>query len=120
MAKKKLLHWIFVILWMGFIFYLSHQPDLKSALPSEWDFIFRKIAHISEFAVLNFLLIRTFSHHGVSFKNALLLSFSLSFAYAALDEYHQNFVLGRYGSIKDILIDTIGILIATIFYPRPR
>jgi VanZ family protein len=115
---KKLLHWIFIIFWMGVIFYFSNQPSLKSGLPNNWDFIFRKMAHISEFAVLNFLLIRTFSHYKISFKNILIISFSLSFLYAVLDEYHQNFVLGRHGSVKDILIDSLGILIVTIFYPR--
>jgi VanZ family protein len=115
---RKILHWIFIVLWMGIIFYFSNQPDLKSSLPNDWDFIFRKIAHISEFAVLNFLLIKTFSHYKISFKNILIISFSMSFLYAVLDEYHQNFVLGRHGSVKDILIDSLGIMIVTIFYPR--
>ena len=115
---RKILHWLFVVLWLGVIFYLSNQPDLKSGLPSDWDFIFRKLAHISEFAVLNFLFIRTFSHHGISLKNILIISFTLSFLYAVMDEYHQNFVTGRHGSIKDIFIDSVGILVVTIFYPR--
>jgi VanZ family protein len=33
---------------------------------------------------------------------------------AMLDEYHQTFVYGRSGSPRDVLIDSIGILIGVI------
>jgi VanZ family protein len=115
---KQYTNWIFVIIWMGVIFYFSNQPDLQSGLPNNWDFIYRKLAHMSEFAVLNFLLIRSFSYSKISFKNILTVSFIFSALYAMLDEYHQNFVLGRQGSVKDVLIDSIGIIFMTIFYPR--
>ena len=45
-------NWLLVFLWLGFISFLSHQPDLKSDLPGAWDFIFRKLAHFFEFAIL--------------------------------------------------------------------
>jgi len=35
---------------------------------------------------------------------------TLSFFYAVSDEFHQSFVSSRSASIRDVLIDTIGIL----------
>jgi len=54
--NKKILNWFLVFIWAGIIFFLSHQPDLKSNFPSEYDFILRKLAHIFEYAVFDFLI----------------------------------------------------------------
>ena len=40
----------------------------------------------------------------------------LSILYSCTDEFHQLFINGRSGSIKDVLIDSIGILIGTYLY----
>lgn len=116
---KKLAHWLAIIAWAGIIFYLSHQPGLKSGLPDFWDFAFRKIAHISEYAVLTFLLIKTFVHHKITHKNAAILALIISVCYAIGDEYHQIFVAGRSGCIRDILVDSVGIFFIAIFY-KPK
>ena len=116
---KKLAYWIMIIIWAGVIFYLSNQPDLKSSLPNFWDLIFRKIAHISEYAVLTFLLIRTFVHHNIKRKNATILAVIIAICYAFGDEYHQTFIAKRAGSIRDVLIDSIGIFFMAIFY-KPK
>lgn len=97
------------LLWMGFIFYLSSFPDLS--LKGEfapYDFILRKIAHVTEYAVLSFLLKRNF--HGY------VLTGLLSFAYAITDEIHQYFVPGRSGNFADLGIDAVGVLIGLIVY----
>lgn len=116
---KKLAHWIAIIAWAGIIFYFSHQPDLKSSLPDSWDLIFRKIAHISEYAVLAFLLMRTFIHHKMARKNAAILALIIAVCYAIGDEYHQIFITGRSGCVRDVLIDSIGIFFIAIFY-KPK
>ncbi|MCK5460231.1 VanZ family protein [Candidatus Parcubacteria bacterium] len=116
---KKLAHWLAIIAWVGIIFYFSHQPDLKSSLPDFWDLIFRKIAHISEYAVLSFLLMKTFIHHKITRKNAAILTLIIAASYAIGDEYHQTFIAGRSGSIRDVLIDSIGIFFIAIFY-KPK
>lgn len=113
---KKILNWAVVIMWMGVIFYFSSQPDLKSELPSFWDLIFRKIAHIAEFAVLAYFLIRAFIGHGISKAKLLLVSASMAIAYAFFDEYHQTFTSGRDGSLKDVFVDSLGVLFIVVFY----
>lgn len=108
--NKFLKTWLLVIAWMGLIFYLSHQPNLKSGFPTPIDFILRKIAHITEYAILCFLLIRA--------TNEKKWSFLIAFLYACSDEYHQVFIFGRQGSPRDILIDSIGIILATLFFEK--
>ncbi len=101
--------WGPVVVWAGVIFFFSSVPDLKTGL--EYDFLLRKIAHITEYFVFTFLLYRAFSG---SFKMNVFRLFMypavFSFLYAISDEIHQYFVLGRSCAISDVLIDSIGIV----------
>ena len=108
---KKIIRWISVIFWMGVIYYFSDQPDLKSSLPTLWDFIFRKIAHVSEFFVLSYLIFLAIRD---SFRlpeiKIFFFSFVLPFMYALFDEFHQTFIFKRHGSLLDVGVDLIGII----------
>lgn len=101
--------WIPVAVWAGVIFFFSGIPDLKTEL--KYDFFLRKIAHITEYFILTFLLYRAFSG---SFKLNRIRIFMypavFSFLYAASDEIHQYFVWGRNCSLVDLLIDSLGIV----------
>ena len=46
----------------------------------------------------------------------LILALIISLLYAILDEFHQFFVPGRNSSIKDMLIDSLGIILAFMIY----
>jgi VanZ family protein len=105
-------NWLLVILWMGLIFFLSHQPELKSGLPGGWDFFLRKLAHILEYAVLTFLLIRALKGHHLTKRSVLVLAIVFAVLYALSDEYHQSFILGREGVPRDVLIDSLGVFLA--------
>jgi len=100
--------WAPVILWAGLIFYLSAIPDLSTGL--KYDFLIRKIGHITEYFVFASLLFRAFKGT-FNLSDFLLFIYpaSLSVLYAISDEIHQLFVRGRNCSLKDILIDTEGI-----------
>ncbi len=115
MKKKSksltfLIAWSSVILWAGLIFYFSSLPELKSGLDEEWDFALRKLAHAFVFAILTFLLFRAFLTHDLSWKTSLILSVIFSLLYALSDEWHQKFVIGREGRLRDVGVDAIGIL----------
>jgi len=116
--SNKTKNWIFVFAWAGLIFFLSHQPFLKSDLPNQWDFVLRKIAHITEYAILTLLLIRALKEHQLTNKQIILLALSISLFYAITDEYHQTFILGRQGTLRDVLIDSLGILLISWFNKR--
>ncbi|HTG86063.1 MAG TPA: VanZ family protein, partial [Pyrinomonadaceae bacterium] len=70
----------------------------------------RKIAHLTEYAILALLAARAFrgsSRVGLRAR-WLLASLVLIVVYALVDEYHQSFVPSRSASINDSLIDMIG------------
>lgn len=97
----------------------------------EDDSILRMIAHSSEFALLTALsYLALSSTNKISNKtsyaespvklmrsdNEMNIIFTLWFSIinSIFDEYHQLFVTGRDGSIMDVLIDLIGIVIVLI------
>ncbi len=82
--------------------------------------ITRKIAHLTEYALLALLAARAFrgsSHNGLRAR-WFLASLILVVVYALLDEYHQSFVPSRTGTIYDSLIDIAGGFAALIIVKR--
>lgn len=117
--QKKILSWLYVILWCGIIFLFSSIPNLRIEELGFWDFILRKIFHITEYAVLSILLVNAlFVSVGFRKSNIYFLSFVLGVLYAISDEIHQYFVPGRFFSIVDIIIDNVGVAIGIILWDR--
>ncbi len=120
--KKFLKFWAPVLVWMGIIFFFSSLPSLKSGL--EQDFILRKIAHVLEFAILTFLFLRAISAQGgpasgqknLSIRKIVIYSIIFSLFYSLSDEYHQTFVFGREGALRDVGIDSIGIFLMGLMW----
>jgi VanZ family protein len=94
--------WLPVLVWAGVIFAFSSIPSLNSGLGT-WDYVLRKGAHMTEYAILAVLLVRA--------TGSLAWAFAFTVAYAASDEVHQLFVRGRHGSPVDVAIDSVGALI---------
>jgi VanZ family protein len=99
------------LLMMGLIFVLSGQPsdDVDRAW---WDVGLRKLAHVTEYALLTFLWWRAL--HGLGMRSALPAAIAISLLYACTDEFHQTFVDGRHGTPVDVGVDAIGIAIAAL------
>lgn len=110
--KTRLLDYLFPVLWMGVIFFLSSQPVLPGASTFWQDFIFKKLAHISVYAVLYFLWYRAIRTENAKVK--ILIPFILTLAYAISDEIHQSFVLGRTATVRDVGYDTLGMVLAML------
>ncbi len=120
---KKLKYFIPAIIWMIFIFIMSHTNGTNSSDQSNFiaqiilkvinidyntlTFLIRKMAHMSEYALLLFFIYYGFKK-STTYKYTLLLSLLITFLYACSDEFHQLFIPGRSGQLKDVLIDTIG------------
>ena len=132
MNTKKIIKWILLIIWMIIIFLFSHQAYsgeathgvLEVIFPSLvknnnidiLNFIVRKAAHITENLILTILIILILKEYTKETKTIILLSIIICFSYACTDEFHQAFIPGRTSLFKDVLIDTIGGLIACILY----
>lgn len=122
--KKKHIYLILCILWMAIIFCFSAQVSDDSQKMSDFfvyvlkpflfvglsqdtaSFIVRKAAHMSEYALLAVLLGLCYEAYGK--KKWVVYALISAALYAATDEFHQLFVAGRSGQLKDVLIDSIG------------
>lgn len=113
-AEVKILasRWLPPILWAGIIFWLSSIPDLRSDLPTVWDFILRKIGHVAEFGVLTLFILRAVQPLN---RQKILAAALSSLLYAISDEMHQRFIPGRDGAASDVIIDAIGIALAFLY-----
>lgn len=125
--KRKIIYWILLIVWMIGIFIMSNQPasisdsqsegvikvllsigiDANSIFGQLANFIVRKCAHFLEYmvlAILYFNVAKLYFNKKILFISTILFVF----VYACSDEFHQLFVPGREGAIRDVLIDTFG------------
>ena len=79
-------------------------------------FLIRKLAHFTEYLILGILIIRLLRTYGKLNVRMIVTAIVICFLYAASDEIHQIFVLGRTAKVLDTLIDTSGASIGIIFY----
>jgi VanZ family protein len=105
------LNWLAVFVWLGVIYYFSSQPNLKSELEPLWDLVLRKIAHLTEFFILAFLLFRAYQSYGVNFRQALVFALAAAVGAAGFDEWHQSFTPGRTPSLIDVGVDSFGAIL---------
>ena len=101
-------------------------PEEQQSIEESLSFPVRKCAHLTEYAVLGALLAATAAsytalqgHESASASRAmkpLVPPFIIGVLYAASDEIHQLFVPGRAGQLRDVLIDSAGILIGMCLY----
>lgn len=80
----------------------------RESLAEYFEHPIRKLAHFSEYACMGILLYILWSQWLKRGKRLYLLIVLWVFCSAGLDEFHQLFVPGRYGSFADVLLDTCG------------
>lgn len=73
------------------------------------DALIRMIAHIGEYAFLSLMIGFAVTVNGFSGKIRMFYMCFLGTAVAVADEFFQIFVPGRYGDLKDIVFDFIGV-----------
>ncbi|MBQ8186686.1 MAG: VanZ family protein [Clostridia bacterium] len=134
----RVILWAAVIGWMALIFSFSVETAAESTETSggfieffmaKWipgfteltdaeqtakiesvTYFVRKSAHFVVFAVLGFLTCAALWSCDVSVKRAFLLAAVIGALYAVSDEVHQVFVPGRAGMIRDVILDTCGVV----------
>lgn len=75
----------------------------------------RKLAHVTEYFLLAVSISIPIYVYGIRGIWIILTSGILCIGFAALDELHQLFVVGRGAAIKDVFIDSFGSLLGIIF-----
>jgi VanZ family protein len=100
--------WLAVVPWMGVIFALSATPSIATPLEPAYDFTLKKLAHITVYAVLTILLFWALRLHITHKGQTLLAAAFVTGLYACSDKWHQTFVAGREGTLRDVGIDALG------------
>lgn len=127
--RASLIRYAPLFLWIGVIFFLSSPeasseetsriigpllhfffPDLSPATEAAVHAIVRKTAHFTEYAILAFLAIRSFSTSASVFvrQRRYIFALVIVIAAASLDEFNQSFEASRTSSIWDVLLDIFG------------
>jgi VanZ family protein len=103
--------WATVILYMGVIFYLSHQPTVP--IPMKFPHQ-DKVMHFGAY----FLLAAFLAHaiYPAGHKRRFWLALVIASLYGVSDEIHQMFVPGRDASVLDWLADTGGAWMGAFLY----
>jgi VanZ family protein len=125
-------YWLPVLFWMALIYSGSADknsyahsslffeplmrwlfPHLSNAAVGELHHLFRKTGHLTEYAILAWLVWRAICKPRKRDPRpwnwaAAGLTLAVVFAYAASDEFHQIFVPNRTPLVSDVLIDTSG------------
>lgn len=124
------LRWLPAIVWMVFIFIGStdllssgrtsriirpllrwFNPNISESAVQHVEYLVRKTAHLSEYAILSLLLWRACNAgHELRKWNRrrAVMVLGIAFVYAVTDEAHQASIPSRYSSAVDVMIDSAG------------
>lgn len=143
MLKRSTIAGLLAIIWMCVIFYFSAQVSEESSGTSiafsyrvvssagtffklHWndeeirrisnaiEGYVRKAAHMTEYAVLSVLIYFWLERWKSADLKKSIIAIFLAMLYAASDEFHQLFVQGRTGSVRDVIIDSIGAVLGIL------
>jgi len=98
-----------------FYSFSEHDASDVLTLAGYFEHPLRKLAHLCEYGILGSLFAGSFlpvigevRKNGGKGRSLYLTCIFIVFILAALDEFHQYFVPGRYASVWDVLLDTFG------------
>ena len=92
----------------------NNSYDELAYSASSIEFSVRKAAHMTEYCLLAIAISFPLYVYGVRGIWLILLAGVICVGFAGLDEYHQSFVAGRGPSVRDVGIDSIGVLIGIL------
>lgn len=134
---NKVITIILIIIWMCIVFKFSSQPSTESSQlsggitkailsffnvlegktieqQSQIETIVRKLAHYSIYTIGGILILSHVNLYKISANKKVIVSQLIGTLYAATDEIHQLFVPGRSGEIRDVCLDSLGVITGII------
>lgn len=89
--------------------------DITTPVGKETGLNLATLYHLGVFFTFTFFLTLAIKSKDLN-KKTIAIVFLITLIYAISDEFHQLFVIGRFASIKDILIDMIGSSLALLTF----
>lgn len=133
MSRDVIARWLPVAAWAALISILSSdsfsgehtatllEPFFAVLLPgatpetiAATHAVLRKLAHVTEYAVLGVLVFRALERADRPARTVALRALVLCALYASLDELHQSFVPSRGASPLDVALDTLGAALGLV------
>ena len=96
---------------------MAGGPDTIKFL-TELDPTIQNLLHIPLYGTLAYLWCKAFSKRNTSLKKIIVCSLIITILYGCFDEFHQSFVKGRYGSLLDVYLNTVGALIGVFVFKK--
>lgn len=87
---------------------------VKAELAEYFEHPVRKLAHFSEYACMGLLVYIMLGQWVENRRRLYIITILWVFVSAAIDEFHQTFIPGRYGSFADVILDTSGAVVMLI------
>jgi len=112
--------WLAVALWMTAIFVISASPSVATSLEPAYDFSVKKFGHVVVYGILTALLFGALRLRISRKVHAVLLTAVIAMLYALSDEWHQTFVPGRSGSLRDVGFDALGVLGGALWFGKSK
>jgi VanZ family protein len=97
--------WVLFALYMGLIFFLSHQPGDPNKVPPFPHF--DKFEHFIAYFVFATLLQRALYYSNIR-RGMMAITLVAAIVYGISDEIHQSFIPNRQADFMDLIADTIG------------
>ncbi|BCN30044.1 VanZ family protein [Anaeromicropila herbilytica] len=97
-------------------FHKEYTHNEKEKIVEKLDFIVRKMAHATEYLILALSVAFPLTINGWKGKRLFIATLLICIFYASTDEFHQLFVSGRSGQIRDVCIDGTGAFIGTSIF----
>lgn len=147
MNIKKIISIIAVLIWMGIVFSFSNQQGENSSSTSkkvsqiivniiniqgnytepekeemvkQIEPVIRKLAHYTIYAIGGIVIANCVYQFCSKEKLLIGTSTIIGIVYAISDELHQLMVAGRSGNIKDVIIDSLGVITGIVFFLLTR
>lgn len=109
---------LFVTMIQRLVFphFSGYDPAKQAQIEHGISFVVRKTAHFTEYTLLGLALKLHVS--ALEMQRPVIapriLPILIGVLYAASDEFHQIFVPGRSGELKDVLLDSLGVFLGVL------
>ncbi len=100
----------------GTFFHLPWDEEEFRRIANAIEGYIRKAAHMTEYAILSVLLYLWLENWQLALVKRSVIAVFLAMLYAASDEFHQLFVQGRAGSVRDVMIDSAGAVLGILVF----